>query len=78
MPDASARRLTLDETDQLLQEAAAALDLEPFAEEQPEEPEPLPSEPAPQPAPAAPEPEHRRPRRIDMVPIDEDTMDIRI
>ena len=78
VPDASARRLTLDETDQLLQEAAAALDLEPFAEEQPEEPEPLPAEPAPQPAPAAPEPVRRHPRRIDMVPIDEDTMDIRI
>ena len=78
VPDASARRLTLDETDQLLQEAAAALDLEPFAEEQPQEPEPLPAEPAPQPAPAAPEPARRHPRRIDMVPIDEDTMDIRI
>lgn len=65
-------RLPLDETEQLLNEAAAALDLELFetvdeAEEAEEMPEPEPE----------PEPVHI-PNRIDVVPIDEETMDIRL
>lgn len=68
-------RLPLDETEQLLNEAAAALDLELFefvdedaADDAPEPPE----EPEPE---SEPEPEAIR---IDVVPIDEETMDIRI
>ena len=73
----------LDETDRLLNEAAAALDLELFAEpedapESEPEPEPEVTEPEPEPAAEEPEPEQHRPIRIDVVPIDEDTMDIRI
>jgi two-component system phosphate regulon sensor histidine kinase PhoR len=80
----ASRRLALDETDQLLNEAAAALNLELFTDDEPEEDAPLPEEPEQEPLPAAetpasePETEPRHPRRIDVVPIDEDTMDIRI
>ena len=80
----ASRRLALDETDQLLNEAAAALNLELFTDDEPEEDVPLPEEPEQEPLPAAvtpasePETEPRHPRRIDVVPIDEDTMDIRI
>ncbi|MBP0987951.1 MAG: hypothetical protein J6S92_06695, partial [Oscillospiraceae bacterium] len=80
----ASRRLALDETDQLLNEAAAALNLELFTDDAPEEDAPLPEEPEQEPLPAAetpasePETEPRHPRRIDVVPIDEDTMDIRI
>ncbi len=79
-PAPTSRRM-LDETDRLLNEAAAALDLELFAEPEdaPEpEPEPEVTEPEPEPAAEEPEPEQHRPIRIDVVPIDEDTMDIRI
>ena len=113
-PEAPAEeRLPLDETDQLLNEAAAALDLLASAEEtetqlllsdaeapddaepkpqwnepeewdglddEPEDTEPEPED-EPEPAPAEPdaedEPLHHT-RRIDVVPIDESTMDIRI
>ena len=113
-PEAPAEeRLPLDETDQLLNEAAAALDLLASAEEtetqlllsdaeapddaepkpqwnepeewdglddEPEDTEPEPED-EPEPAPAEPdaedEPLHHT-RRIDVVPIDEYTMDIRI
>ena len=101
-------RLPLDETEQLLNEAAAALDLEMFdtdGETESEEPEPEQTEtetdiPAhtlwnepeewdgiseetedteqePEPEPEPEEPLHHT-RRIDVVPIDESTMDIRI
>ncbi len=82
-PRKATGRLALDETDQLLYEAAAALDLDLFDDEEPEpqaelpeeEPEPLPEPAAPQ---AEPEPVPHQSKRIDMVPLDEDTMDIRI
>ena len=79
-------RLDLDETDRLLHEAAAALELDLFADDaepeesepEPEETEPEPEE-EPEPLPADTEEETtKRPLRIDVVPIDEDTMDIRI
>lgn len=64
----------LDETDRLLNEAAAALDLAPFVQEQP-----AAEQSAPAAEPAAAEPETaKRPRRIDVKPLDEETMDIRI
>ena len=82
-----------DETDRLLREAAAALDLDLFDEDDPpQKPEPEAedafyyedddSEPDEEPEAdlIIPEPEEpaAEPRRIDVVPIDEDTMDIRI
>ncbi|HAM68942.1 MAG TPA: hypothetical protein DCP68_04945 [Ruminococcus sp.] len=85
---AAERRLPLDETDRLLNEAAAALDLELFTSDAPAEPEiteaaePAYDEPAepepltePEPAPAPPK---KKRKRIDVVPISEDNMDIRI
>ena len=77
-PAAFTRRLSLDETDRLLNEAVAALELEPIAGEKPEENAAQPENEKPEFKPAEPEPERRRPRRIDMVPLDEDNMDIRI
>lgn len=72
-PEETEERLPLDETDQLLNEAAAALDLELFESAEPEEPADEFDEP--EETAAEPEPE---PIRIDVVPIDEETMDIRI
>ena len=85
---AAERRLPLDETDRLLNEAAAALDLELFTDDAPAEPEiteaaepaydePAEPEPLPEPEPAPTPPKKKR-KRIDVVPISEDNMDIRI
>lgn len=83
-PRAVSRRLALDETDQLLYEAAAELNLELFAEEQPEDDASQPEAPDPLPEQATlmqeqeTETELAQSKRIDMVPLDENTMDIRI
>ncbi len=83
-PRAASRRLALDETDQLLYEAAAELNLELFAEEQPEDDASQPEAPDPLPEQATlmqeqeTETELAQSKRIDMVPLDENTMDIRI
>ena len=86
---AAERRQPLDDTDRLLNEAAAALDLieqELFAPEESSEPEssveadPASAEaelPEPEPVPVPDRPKKKR-RRIDVVPISEDNMDIRI
>lgn len=83
-PRVASRRLALDETDQLLYEAATELDLGLFAEEQPEDDTSQPEAPEPLPEQATlmqeqeTETEFAPSKRIDMVPLDENTMDIRI
>ncbi len=84
----AAKRLALDETDQLLMEAAAELALDLFAEEPPEDGESESEEAellaaqAELPQVQEPEPESEeesaQSKQIDVMPLDEETMDIRI